>query len=53
MKKFMAGMATMYALLTSVMMWTYVAVHPNDNLIKAAFEWPYRVVVVGVTVRGQ
>jgi len=41
----------MWGLLTGLMTWTYAAMHPNDNLVKAAFEWPVRLYKVGRTVR--
>ncbi len=48
---FVAGMFSMHIILTGLFMWTYKVVHPEDNLVRAAIEWPYRVLAVGIRRR--
>lgn len=50
-KSFIAGAFGSYIIATSLVMYPYVAMHPNDNFFKAAIEWPMRLIIVGNAVR--
>lgn len=46
-KHFLAGAVAAHAINTGLVMYVYVAIHPDDNFIRAAIEWPWRLIVIG------
>jgi len=47
---FAVGMAFMYCLLTSVVVYSAHAAHPDDNMFRTAVTWPWRLLAKGVAI---